>query len=301
MTTQTTAKRIKRIKLEKSDAPVALGSSAVVGFVRLALYIAWTLPSMPIQAFFLLTRLPGRATFPVFYHRICCRILGLKIEVHGRPTRTRPTLFVCNHTSYLDIEVLGSLIAGSFVAKSEVASWPLFGWLAHLQRTVFVDRRRGSTGDQRDLIADRLSERDRLILFPEGTSGDGNRVLPFKSALFSVAERRVDDKPLTVQPVSIAYARFSNLPMDRDLRPYFAWYGDMYLASHVWRMAKLGGATVVVQFHEPLTIEDAGGTRRSMATHCQQVVANGVAQALTGRLPRSPRSRLARLRQRRAR
>ena len=291
----------KRIVLEKSDAPVALGSSAIVGAVRVALYIAWTLPCMPVQAFFLITRLPGRVTFPVFYHRICCRILGLKIEVHGRATRKRPTLFICNHTSYLDIEVLGSLIGGSFVAKAEVASWPLFGWLAKLQRTVFVDRRRGSAGDQRDQIAERLGAGDRLILFPEGTSGDGNRVLPFKSALFSVAERRVKGQPLVVQPVSISYARFSNLPMDRDLRPYFAWYGDMYLATHVWRMVKLGGATVVVQFHDPLTIEDAGGTRRGMAEHTHRTVADGVARALTGRLPRSARGRLARLRQRRAR
>jgi len=298
MTTQATT---KRIPLDKSDAPVALGSSAVVGAVRLALYLLWTFPCMPVQLFFVVLRMPGRVTFPVFYHRICCRILGLKIEVHGRPIKTRPALFVCNHSSYLDIEVLGSLVGGCFVAKAEVATWPLFGWLAKLQRTVFVDRRRGSTGDQRDQITERLAEGDRLILFPEGTSGDGNRVLPFKSALFSVAERRVDDKPLTVQPVSVAYARFSNLPMDRDLRPYFAWYGDMYLASHVWRMAKLGGATVVVQFHEPVTIESAGGTRRSLSAHCHEVVADGVARALTGRLPMRARGRLARLRQRRAR
>jgi 1-acyl-sn-glycerol-3-phosphate acyltransferase len=278
-----------------------LGSSAVVGALRLIAYVAWTLPAMPIQAFFLLARMPGRVTFPVFYHRICCRILGLKLEVHGRPVKKRPSLLVANHTSYLDIEVLGSLIGGCFVAKSEVASWPLFGWLARLQRTVFVDRRRGSTGDQRDQINERLQGGDRLILFPEGTSGDGNRVLAFKSALFSVAERRVDDEPLTVQPVSVAYARFSNLPMDRDLRPYFAWYGDMYLATHVWRMVKLGGATVVVQFHDPVTIETVGGTRRALAEHCHGVVADGVAKALTGRLPRSSRGRLARLRQRRAR
>jgi len=298
MTMQATAKRIVP---DKSDAPVALGSSAIVGALRILVYLAWTLPCMPIQLFFVLLHTPGRVTFPVFYHRICCRILGVKVEVHGRATKKRPALFVCNHSSYLDIEVLGSLIGGCFIAKAEVAAWPLFGWLAKLQRTVFVDRRRGSTGDQRDQITDRLSQGDRLILFPEGTSGDGNRVLPFKSALFSVAERRVDDEPLTVQPVSVAYARFSNLPMDRDLRPFFAWYGEMVMTSHVWRMVKLGGATVVVQFHEPLTIESTGGTRRALAEHCYQVVADGVAKALTGRLPRSARGRLARLRERRAR
>ena len=97
-------------------------------------------------------------------------------------------LFAANHVSYLDITVLGSLLDASFIAKTEVAGWPLFGWLARLQRSVFIDRRARSTAHQRDSIAARLAAGEALILFPEGTSGDGNRLLPFKSALFSVAD-----------------------------------------------------------------------------------------------------------------
>src|SRR5262249_58499052 len=137
-------------------------------------------------------------------------------------------LFAANHTGYLDIAVLGSVMPGSFVSKAEVASWPLFGWMAKLQRCVFVDRQVRSTAQQRDAIAERLAAGDALILFPEGTSADGNFILPFKSALFSVVYKR--DQPVTVQPVSLTYTRLDGLPIGRMMRPFFAWYGDMDLA-----------------------------------------------------------------------
>src|SRR6185437_1390398 len=126
-----------------------------------------------------------------------------------------------NHTGYLDISVLGSRLPASFIAKSEVARWPLFGWLAKLQRSVFVDRQVRSTAQQRDAIAERLAAKDALILFPEGTSNDGTFVLPFKSALFSVVFGK-SETPVTVQPVSLAYTRLDGLPIGRALRPFFA-------------------------------------------------------------------------------
>ena len=99
---------------------------------------------------------------PCFYHRLCCRILGFAVEADRRRRPCGPPmLFVANHTSYLDIAVLGGLIDGSFMAKSEIASWPFFGWLAKLQRSVFVDRRARSTAQQRDAIAERLDGRRR--------------------------------------------------------------------------------------------------------------------------------------------
>src|SRR6202035_5701529 len=132
-----------------------------------------------------------------FYHRRCCRILGLAVRPIGHPTQARPALFAANHISYLDISVFGSLIAGSFIAKTEVGSWPLFGWLARLQRSVFIDRRVRSTAHQRESIPGWLAAREALTLFPEGTSADGNRVLPFKSALHSVADHGAPG-PVTV-------------------------------------------------------------------------------------------------------
>ena len=180
-----------------------IGSLPLAVF-RLVIYLLFTLVCMPVQALAVAWKLPLRTRFPTWYHRRCLRLLGVELEVTGTPSHAHPTLFVANHGGYIDISILGALIPGSFVAKSEVGTWPLFGWLAKLQRTVFVDRKRGSTHTQRDDIVSRLQDGDNLILFPEGTSSDGNRVLPFKSALFSVAALETGHGPLVVQPVSVA-------------------------------------------------------------------------------------------------
>jgi 1-acyl-sn-glycerol-3-phosphate acyltransferase len=245
------------------------------------LLFTWTL--IPLQALLLLlgSRLAER--LPMFYHRCVCWLFGLDIVVRGRPEAARPTLFIANHTSYIDIEVLSTLMPICFVAKSEVKGWPFFGTLARLQRTVFVDRRPRSTAGQRDEIARRLAAGDNLMLFPEGTSNDGNRTLPFYSALFSVAERRLaDGRPLPVQPVSIAYAELNGFPVGRSLRPLLAWYGDMELAPHLWCFAGLGRVKVVVQFH-PVVDIDRLGSRKALAEHCRLAVAKGVADAISGR------------------
>jgi len=257
-----------------------IGSSALRVW-RLACYIAWTVPLMPVQALGLALRRPWVATFPRFYHRRCCRILGIRVREIGRPTSVRPALFAANHVSYLDITVLGSLLAASFIAKTEVAGWPLFGWLARLQRSVFVDRRARSTARQRDSIAERLAAQDALILFPEGTSSDGNRLLPFKSALFSVADHAATG-PVTVQPVSISYTRLDGIPLGRGLRPFFAWYGSMSMGPHLWRMLGLGTVEVVVEFHPPTTLAECG-SRKALARYCEERVLEGLAGALSGR------------------
>ena len=257
-----------------------IGSSAL-RFWRLGAYLLWTVPLMPVQALGLALRRRWAATFPRFYHRCCCNILGIKVCAIGRPAEARPVLFAANHISYLDITVLGSLLDASFIAKSEIAFWPLFGWLARLQRSVFIDRRARSTAHQRDSIAARLAANEALILFPEGTSGDGNRLLPFKSALFSVADHGATGA-VTVQPVSIAYTRLDGMPLGRGLRPFFAWYGSMALAPHLWRMLGLGRLEVVVEFHAPTSLA-ASGSRKLLARYCEERVAEGLSEALSGR------------------
>jgi len=253
---------------------------------RLAFYLCWTVLLIPVQIVGLILRRSWTATFPCFYHRWCCRILGLKIRRIGQPAATRPILFAANHVSYIDITVLGALIPGSFVAKTEVARWPLFGQLAKLQRSVFVDRKVHSTARQRDAISERLARRDALILFPEGTSGDGNRVLPFKSALFGAATHPAEGTAdaIVVQPVSIAYTRIDGMPLGRRYRPLLAWYGGMAMAPHLWRVLGLGTVEVVVEFH-PVTTYVECGSRKALAQLCYERVAAGVAAALAGRSP----------------
>lgn len=259
---------------------------------RAVIYGAWTGLLLPVQTALLVLRSPLASRLPRFYHRVCCRILGIEVRCHGEPSHDHPVLFVANHASYLDITVLGSLIAGSFVSKAEVADWPFFGLLAKLQRTVFIDRRSRKAAHHRDEIGARLDSGDDLILFPEGTSSDGNRVLPFKSALFSVAERRVRGRAIVVQPVSVAYTHIDGLPLGREWRPHVAWYGGMEIGSHIYNLIALGRLTVQVMFHSPLSMTEmetafAGNgiatpsaLRKLMADRSEAVVALGHAEAL---------------------
>ena len=269
-------------KIESLPGGTAPFGSNFLGVWRLTTYLLVTLMLAPLQAVFTLTGMRLGEKLPVFYHRQCCRIMGIGITVRGAMSAARPTLFVSNHSSYLDIAVLGSLIPGCFVAKSEVATWPLFGFLAKLQRTVFVDRRRGTSHRQRDQLQERLHAGDNLILFPEGTSNDGNRVKPFRSALLSVAETPTGNGPLVTQPVSVAYVEMNGIPMGRGLRPMVAWYGGMSLGPHLWQFSRLGRVKVVVDFHDAVRI-DRLGSRKELTRYCSESVANGVELALSGR------------------
>ena len=255
--------------------------SRLLGLSRVVPYLIFTILLMPIQALALAARSSLAVDLPLFYHRWSTRMLGLRVIVRGEPSQAKPTLFVANHTSYLDIEVLASVLKVSFIAKAEMTNWPFFGWLAKLQRSVFVDRKRTHVGSHTSEVGKRLAAGDNLVLFAEGTSSDGNRLLPFKSALFSVAEQASADRPLTIQPVSVVATALDGMPLGRALRPIYAWYGDMPLLSHAWQAATLGRLTVVVEFHPPFTAENQ--TRKEMAARCQAEVGAGVARAISGR------------------
>ena len=149
-------------------------------------------------------------------------------------------MFVCNHISYLDILILGSNLNGIFVAKSEISKWPIINKLCKLGRTIFVDRNNFiKVKDQVKLISDRLDKGLSVILFPEGTSSDGSKVLPFKSSLMGIIESK-KEKNYKVQPVSISYSKLDGMPVELKFRPFFAWFGNMNLVSHAWKFLGLG-------------------------------------------------------------
>jgi 1-acyl-sn-glycerol-3-phosphate acyltransferase len=216
-----------------------------------------------------------------FIYRGLIAIAGIRIEFLGKLCVDHPVLYVSNHCSYFDIMVLGSRLDASFIAKKEVAGWPLIGFIARIASTVFVERRGRHSASQRDELTQRLVEgRDSLILFPEGTSSVGRTVLPFKSALFSVAEAH--DRSLPVQPISLAYCKLDGLPLGRNWRSHYSWYGDMDLASHIWMALGLGRATVTVIFHPPVTLAQLG-SRKALADYCWSTVKGGVISANRGR------------------
>ncbi|MCZ6763694.1 MAG: lysophospholipid acyltransferase family protein [Alphaproteobacteria bacterium] len=253
--------------------------SYVLSLARIAVYFAWTAALIPVQAVAHVASPRLTLKIPLFYHRVCCRIFGLGLEVVGRRARLGPVLYVANHISYLDISVYGALIEGSFVAKREVAGWPLFGLLAKLQRTVFIDRSRGTALAQVDTVRERLEAGGNVILFPEGTSGDGNRVLPFHSSLLGVVEKK--GVSITVQPVTLTYTKLDGMPLGRGLRPFIAWYGDMGMAGHFVQLLGLGRITARVEFHDAVPA-DRFTSRKELARHCFDTVSAAHAAALGG-------------------
>lgn len=196
--------------------------------------------------------LSAARTLPMRYHRLVCRLIGLRIDLRGAIDEARPLLVVSNHVSWLDISVIGSLAPLSFVAKREVSRWPVFGLLARLQRSVFIDRdRRRGAHEANHALAQRLVAGDVIVLFAEGTSSDGNRVLPFKTPIFGAAARAVRESHLAeiaVQPMAIAYTRRHGLPINRTERPFYAWYGDMDLMPHIWGVLTHGPIDVAIAF-----------------------------------------------------
>ena len=162
--------------------------NSVRAFSILVVFATVTFLLLPVQWLAIRLGIPLRRALPHHYHRFVCAMFCIRIQVRGKPA-SGGVLMVANHTGWLDIPIFSAVWPVSFVSKAEVNNWPFFGTLARLQRTVFVTRaRRSETGEARDAIAERLAQGDVLVLFPEGTSDDGNTVLPFKSALLSAAD-----------------------------------------------------------------------------------------------------------------
>jgi lyso-ornithine lipid O-acyltransferase len=247
----------------------------MAGFLRFAFVIAIfaivTVPLFPFQVFAHRLERFWHKSLPRRWQQFMCRLLGFKVIVKGAPSQGRPLLLVSNHVSWSDVLALGSIAEVSFIAKSEVKAWPLFGRFARLQRTVFIEReRKHKTADQAGEIAARLQSGDILVLFAEGTTSDGNRVLPFKSSLFGAARAALDVKNggavdhVLIQPVSVAYTRVQGLPMGRYMRPVAAWPGTVPLVKHLKGVLAARAIDIEITFGEPVMF-DRSSDRKVLA------------------------------------
>jgi 1-acyl-sn-glycerol-3-phosphate acyltransferase len=304
----TIPKRLRRASANRGNLPKISGAQQAaqvpalrgLGPVRAVRRATWIVLFVPVAILIqsVLLLLPGRAHVPfaTFFWGAIARMLGLQVRVVGAPLRSpqkgrqtgkagsaRPVVYVCNHSSWLDIPAIGGRIPARFVSKDDVAAWPIIGTIARLGRTVFVSRSRAGTLRERDAMQRALAAGDDLLLFPEGTSSDGSRVLPFRSAFFAAAFGGT--KPL-IQPVSVVYDRLAGLPVGHASRAVFAWYGDMSLVPHFWQLAQWRGKRVTLLFHTPLDPADFAD-RKALAQATWQVVADGAA-ALRQNRPARP-------------
>ncbi len=252
-------------------------------------FAALTLVLLPLQLIGLAFDLRLQRTIPHVYHRILCALIGVRIREVGRRSTAAAALILSNHVSWLDICVISALAPVVFVAKSEVAGWPVLGWLAKLQRTIFINRQaRHQTGAATREIAGRLLGGDAVVLFAEGTSSDGIRVLPFRSSLVGAVHHALGNTThhthVTVQPMSLAYIGFSGVPMGRSLRERVAWYGDADLMPHLLHVLSSGAVDVTVSWGEAVAY-DMSADRKAIARDAEKSVRRMTVAAL--RIPPS--------------
>lgn len=202
------------------------------------------------------------------------RVMGLRVHRVGTPMAMQGGV-VANHSSWIDIFVLNAVQRVLFVSKAEVAKWPLIGMIARSVETVFIERKQSHAVKHRDTFQDRLSAGHRLLFFPEGTSTDGRRVLPFKPTLFAAFFDPVVREGAWIQPLTVAYTA----PANRDVR-YYGWWGDADFFPHFFNvLGQLKQGCVTVTFHKPVKVSDVTD-RKVLAQVTQVAVASGLADTL---------------------
>ena len=198
--------------------------------------------------------------------RIALRVLHLPVGVTGRPMTHSGTI-VANHSSWLDVLVLNSVQTVYFVAKDDVSGWPLIGWLARATGTVFIARKGTEAKRQQEMFEARLQAGHRLLFFPEGTSTDAIRVLPFKSTLFAALFSPALVRTMHVQPVTVVF----HAPDGEDARHY-GWWGDMGFARHLLKTLATGKhGRVELTFHPDVPV-DAFENRKLLSQYCERVI-----------------------------
>lgn len=238
---------------------IALASILLMPFQLLALKFDWKL----------------RRTLPRVWHKFACHALGIRVRVKGTLETRRPLMLCVNHASWMDIMVMSSVADVAFIAKIEVSGWPVFGHLAKLQKSVFIVREeKRKTGNQANEIAGRMADGEIIVLFPEGTTSDGNRLLEVKSSLFGAAAMAVPHSPngsVFVQPVAIAYTGVHGIAMGRYHRPLAGWPGDVELMPHLLDVLRMGALDAEVSFGEPVDYRADSKRKDVSATIAQRI------------------------------
>lgn len=245
--------------------------------IKILLLILWCALLVPIQCVVMLfTKGPGSYYVPQLWHKGITRILGIRVEVDGVPPSKHQTIFVANHLSYGDVFAIGSFLRASFVAKEDIESWPVFGFLCKVQQTAFISRSSGQARKVANSLDEMLNSGKSLILFPEGTSTDGRTVLPFKSSLFSLIWRPTG--PLAIQPFTVTLLETDGKPLDDSSsasRDIYAWYGDMDFGPHIMALLKTKGAKVRLTFH-PVIIPTPDDDRKTLSKQAWTIVHEGL-------------------------
>jgi 1-acyl-sn-glycerol-3-phosphate acyltransferase len=239
---------------------------ALVGVVFLAMAAIWLLLPRGWRL--------RRAMAAVIW-RMLLRGFGMRVAVHGQPLPVAGTLFVSNHISWIDIAVIGRVLDAAFVAKGEIRGWPIIGKLTQAYGCLFVEReKRGKAADQAAQLASHLEAERGIVLFPEGTTGLGTSVLPFRSSLFALIPG-VAEGTARVQPVTLRYRRRDGSALSPEEQRMVGWIGDDELLPNALGLLRMGGLLAEVWFEEPVS----GENRKALARACEAAVLARISQA----------------------
>ena len=216
-----------------------------------------------------------RALLVRFFFGSMRYICGIRLTVEGDVSKLRPLMLVANHSSYLDIFILGSLLPLSFTPKKEIRSWPIIGFCCILADCIFIERKPADMQRVQAEMAKRLSNRKVIGLFPEGTTGDGFHLKKFKSGFLSLAENF--DLPL--QPVSLAYTHIGRTPLNAENRSLVAWIDDATLVGHLMRLMSFSCIRVTATIHGVEKMSDYED-RKALAAKAEEVIREGLAKTL---------------------
>jgi lyso-ornithine lipid O-acyltransferase len=237
-------------------------------------YLPFLIVFIPVQ--FIITRLGlDWNIVPRWFHWFGCTFLGMQVKVIGAPSTDRPTLIVSNHVSWTDIIAVGSKADVTFVAKSEIQKWPFVGFMASLQRTLYVDRKRRSDAHRASQeMGKRLASGGAVLLFAEGQSDLGTHVLPFRSALIGAAQHAMQEAgagEVMIQPLTIAYTKLQGLPVGRTDRSLIAWIKSKSVKQNIREILTGGTREVTLAFGTPRPL-DAKSDRKLVAKEAENEV-----------------------------
>lgn len=212
---------------------------------------------VPFQALARKFDWPIHRVIPRLVCRVLCAALRMRVRAYGASEGDGPRLIVANHVSWTDILALASLQPICFVAKAEVAGWPALGALARVQDTIFLDRTaRFALPAINARMAEKMMGGEDVMLFPEATTGDGNRLKHFHAVHFAAArdllKRNTSVAQVSILPVAVAYTRRDGLPLGWFGRKSVAWYGDSDFLPHIWGLLRDGSVDCEVRFGAPL-------------------------------------------------
>ncbi len=222
-----------------------------------------------------------------------CILFGIKVNVIGELVKDKPVLLVANHISWADILALGSVANISFIAKSEIKKWPLIGFLASLQKTIFVERSRKKDSKRAsNEMANRLASGNALVLFAEGGSDIGAHILPFRSALVGAAQNAMNAsvvknasiaksegieknksgaKQILIQPVTIAYIKLQGLQVSRGDRMQLAWNRSNSALQNIKQVLRRSVCEITISFAEPIVL-GKDENRKIITKKCHAIV-----------------------------